>query len=213
MSRVVKLVDTNGDGIMDQHTVFIDNVILPRPVWTETAPDETLVFSDMYRGIIQEEAWFPTGPDDEPAERVERYHRVKKWGMLKVIRHGRIYRMAPDGKQSGPEPRMLEAMRGHEEAEGTPEDQAARAGGQAIPHPPARPPWTTKQPSRRNCPSVRVSSNRATNTSSKRASRRLAAHGIPTTPTPSPNSVSSAQTPSGRPSRFPLLPLKLRFHF
>ena len=32
VSRVVKLVDTNGDGIMDKRTVFIDNVILPRTV-------------------------------------------------------------------------------------------------------------------------------------------------------------------------------------
>ncbi len=79
-----------------------------RPVWSETAPDGTLVFSDLYRGIIQEKAWFPTGPNDKPVEWVERYHRVKKWGMLKVFRHGRIYRMIPDGKQPGPQPRMLE---------------------------------------------------------------------------------------------------------
>ena len=32
VSRVVKLTDTDGDGIMDQRTVFIDNVILPRSV-------------------------------------------------------------------------------------------------------------------------------------------------------------------------------------
>ena len=32
VSRVVKLVDTNGDGIMDRRTVFIDNVVLPRTV-------------------------------------------------------------------------------------------------------------------------------------------------------------------------------------
>ena len=32
VSRVVKLVDTDGDGIMDKRTVFIDNVILPRTV-------------------------------------------------------------------------------------------------------------------------------------------------------------------------------------
>ena len=77
-----------------------------RPVWTETAPDGTLVFSDMYRGIIQERAWFPTEGDN--VEWVARYHRVKKWGMIKVVRHGRIYRMVPDGKQSGPQPHMLD---------------------------------------------------------------------------------------------------------
>ena len=79
-----------------------------RPVWSETAPDGTLVFSDLYRGIIQEKAWFPTEPNDEPAEWVERYHRVKKWGMLEVVRHGRIYRMVPEGKQPGPQPHMLD---------------------------------------------------------------------------------------------------------
>ncbi len=79
-----------------------------RPVWSETAPDGTLVFSDMYRGIIQEKAWFPTGPNDKPEEWVERYHRVKKWGMLEVFRHGRIYRLVPDGKKPGPQPRMLD---------------------------------------------------------------------------------------------------------
>ena len=79
-----------------------------RPVWSETAPDGSLVFSDLYRGIIQEKAWFPTEPNDEPAEWVARYHRVKKWGMLKVFRHGRIYRMVPEGKQPGPQPHMLD---------------------------------------------------------------------------------------------------------
>ena len=79
-----------------------------RPVWTETAPDGTLVFSDLYRGIIQEKAWFPTEPNQKPAEWVERYHRVKKWGMIKVVRHGRIYRLIPDGKKAGPQPRMLD---------------------------------------------------------------------------------------------------------
>lgn len=77
-----------------------------RPVWTETAPDGTLVFSDMYRGIIQEKAWFPTEGDN--VEWVARYHRVKKWGMIKVVRHGRIYRLVPEGKQPGPQPRMLD---------------------------------------------------------------------------------------------------------
>jgi mono/diheme cytochrome c family protein len=79
-----------------------------RPVWSETAPDGSCVFSDLYRGIIQEKAWFPTGPNDKPVEWVERYHRVKKWGMLEVFRHGRIYRMVPEGKKSGPQPRMLD---------------------------------------------------------------------------------------------------------
>ncbi|OYV04762.1 MAG: hypothetical protein CFE26_15165, partial [Verrucomicrobiales bacterium VVV1] len=72
-----------------------------RPVWSETAPDGTLVFSDMYRGIIQEKAWFPTTGSRE--DWVARYHRVKKWDMIKVVRHGRIYRLLPEGKQPGPQ--------------------------------------------------------------------------------------------------------------
>ena len=79
-----------------------------RPVWSETAPDGSLVFSDMYRGIIQEKAWFPTKDTDKPKDWVARYHRVKKWGMIEVVRHGRIYRLVPDGKPPGPQPRMLD---------------------------------------------------------------------------------------------------------
>lgn len=79
-----------------------------RPVWSETAPDGSLVFSDMYRGIIQEKAWFPTEDTDKRKDWVERYHRVKKWGMIKVVRHGRIYRLVPDGRPTGPQPRMLD---------------------------------------------------------------------------------------------------------
>jgi mono/diheme cytochrome c family protein len=70
----------------------------------------------MYRGIIQEKEWFPTEMDPSitdwrksalPAW-VDRYKRVKKWGMTKVVRHGRIYRLVPDGKKPGPQPRMLD---------------------------------------------------------------------------------------------------------
>jgi mono/diheme cytochrome c family protein len=87
-----------------------------RPVWTENGPDGCLYIADMYRGIIQEKQWFPTEIDPNindwrksalPAW-VERYHRVKKWGMTKVVRHGRIYRLVPDGKMPGPQPRMLD---------------------------------------------------------------------------------------------------------
>jgi mono/diheme cytochrome c family protein len=87
-----------------------------RPVWTESGPDGCLYIADMYRGIIQEKEWFPTEIDPSindwrksalPAW-VERYQRVKKWGMTKVVRHGRIYRLVPDGKKPGPQPRMLD---------------------------------------------------------------------------------------------------------
>ena len=79
-----------------------------RPVWSETAPDGTFVFSDLYRGIIQEKTWFPTKDTDNRKDWVARYHRVKKWGMIEVVRHGRIYRMVPEGKQPVPQPHMLD---------------------------------------------------------------------------------------------------------
>lgn len=92
-----------------------------RPVWTENGPDGCLYIADMYRGIIQEKEWFPTEVSAEMKARyvegyrkdklvdwVERYHRVKKWGMTKVVRHGRIYRLLPDGKKPGRQPRMLD---------------------------------------------------------------------------------------------------------
>lgn len=92
-----------------------------RPVWTENGPDGCLYIADMYRGIIQEKEWFPTEISaeikaryvegyrkDKLADWVERYQRVKKWGMTKVVRHGRIYRLVPDGKKPGPQPRMLD---------------------------------------------------------------------------------------------------------
>jgi type 1 glutamine amidotransferase/mono/diheme cytochrome c family protein len=71
-----------------------------RPTWSETAPDGSLVFSDMYRGIIQEKEWFPIDND--------RFRRVQKYGMIEVVRHGRIYRFLPQGKKPGPQPRMLD---------------------------------------------------------------------------------------------------------
>ncbi len=77
-----------------------------RPVWSASAPDGTFVFSDLYRGIIQEKAWFPTSGGH--TEWVERYHRVKKWGMIEINRHGRIYRLVPEGRKPGPQPRMLD---------------------------------------------------------------------------------------------------------
>lgn len=67
-----------------------------RPVWTEMGPDGCFYFSDMYRGIIQEKTWFPTKGNHKW---VKRYHRVKEWGMLKVFRHGRIYRLVPKNKK------------------------------------------------------------------------------------------------------------------
>lgn len=92
-----------------------------RPVWTENGPDGGIYIADMYRGIIQEKEWFPTAVTPELRARyvedyrknklelwVERYHRIKKWGMLKVFRHGRIYRVLPDDAKPTAAPRMLD---------------------------------------------------------------------------------------------------------
>jgi mono/diheme cytochrome c family protein len=62
----------------------------------------------MYRGIIQEKAWFPTDPNDNRQDWVARYHRVKKWDMIKVVRHGRIFRLVPEDGKVGPQPKMLD---------------------------------------------------------------------------------------------------------
>ena len=92
-----------------------------RPVWTESGPDGALYIADLYRGIIQEKEWFPTEVSPELRARyvedyrknklelwVERYHRVKRWGMIKVHRHGRIYRLLPEGRSPDKMPRMLD---------------------------------------------------------------------------------------------------------
>ena len=74
-----------------------------RPVWSESGPDGCLYFSDMYRGIIQEKNWFPHEGDHIW---VKRYKRIKEWGMLKVFRHGRIYRLVPKDKQPTAVPKL-----------------------------------------------------------------------------------------------------------
>lgn len=92
-----------------------------RPVWTESGPDGGIYIADLYRGIIQEKEWFPTEITPELKARyvedyrkdklglwVDRYHRVKRWGMIKVHRHGRIYRLLPDNTPAGKLPRMLD---------------------------------------------------------------------------------------------------------
>ena len=92
-----------------------------RPVWTENGPDGGIYIADLYRGIIQEKEWFPTSVTPELRARyvedyrknklelwVERYERIKRWGMLKVFRHGRIYRLLPDNAPRATAPRMLD---------------------------------------------------------------------------------------------------------
>ncbi len=115
------------DGVGIAHNAFPDSEFVRstdayfRPVWTENGPDGGIYIADMYRGIIQEKEWFPTAVTPELRARyvedyrknkletwVERYHRVKKWGMLKVFRHGRIYRLLPDAAPPAAAPRMLD---------------------------------------------------------------------------------------------------------
>jgi mono/diheme cytochrome c family protein/glucose/arabinose dehydrogenase len=60
-----------------------------RPVDQATAPDGTLYIVDMYRGIIQEACC--SGPGSYLRKRIEQY------GLDKVVRHGRIWRLVYDG--------------------------------------------------------------------------------------------------------------------
>ncbi|AWB65564.1 hypothetical protein C2869_03540 [Saccharobesus litoralis] len=71
-----------------------------RPVWSDTAPDGTLMIADMYRGIIQEGNWTKEGS----------YLRgvIEKYGFDKVIGRGRIYRVTRPGVELGPQPRMYQ---------------------------------------------------------------------------------------------------------
>ncbi|HEX2751055.1 MAG TPA: HEAT repeat domain-containing protein [Verrucomicrobiales bacterium] len=115
------------DGMGTAHNAFPGSEFIRgkdayfRPVWTESGPDGGLYIADLYRGIIQEKEWFPTAVTPELRARyvedyrknklelwVERYQRVKRWGMLKVFRHGRILRLLPDGGKAGPAPHMLD---------------------------------------------------------------------------------------------------------
>jgi type 1 glutamine amidotransferase/mono/diheme cytochrome c family protein len=114
------------DGLGTAHNAFPGSEFIRssdgyfRPTWTETGPDGAFYFADMYRGIIQEKTWFPTSLAekhgdwrDEKLERwVARYERVKKWGMTKVVRHGRIYRLVPDDAPKQPTPKMLDETTG-----------------------------------------------------------------------------------------------------
>ncbi|MEK9863719.1 MAG: hypothetical protein VW804_11250, partial [Verrucomicrobiota bacterium] len=46
ISRISRLVDQNGDGVMDIATVYLDQLVLPRAV---LALDEGLLYVDDYR--------------------------------------------------------------------------------------------------------------------------------------------------------------------
>jgi len=71
-----------------------------RPLWTDTAPDGSLMVLDMYRGIIQEGNWTREGS----------YLRgvIDKYGFDKNIGRGRLYRIKKDGVTLYSLPRMFE---------------------------------------------------------------------------------------------------------
>ena len=70
-----------------------------RPVDMTTAPDGTMYITDMYRGIIQESQW--SGPGTYLRQRIDQY------GLDKVVRHGRIWRLRYEGMgRDTTQPRM-----------------------------------------------------------------------------------------------------------
>src|SRR5207237_5065846 len=72
-----------------------------RPVDIKTAPDGTMYITDMYRGIVQESQW--SGPGTYLRKRIEQY------GLDKIIRHGRIWRLTYEGMpRRAEQPRMLD---------------------------------------------------------------------------------------------------------
>ncbi len=69
-----------------------------RPMQFANAPDGTLYFIDMYRGIIQEGNWTKEGS----------YLRkvILQYGLDKPVGRGRIYRLTHETTQRGPQPKM-----------------------------------------------------------------------------------------------------------
>ena len=70
-----------------------------RPLGAETAPDGTMFFIDMHRGIIQQGNWTRKGS----------YLRgvIDKWEIDKNVGRGRIYRLVHKDHKPGPQPAML----------------------------------------------------------------------------------------------------------
>ncbi len=71
-----------------------------RPVWTDTAPDGSLMILDMYRGIIQEGNWTQKGS----------YLRdvIDQYGFDRIIGRGRLFRVTKNGTQLYKTPRMFD---------------------------------------------------------------------------------------------------------
>lgn len=110
VGRIVRRVSiTESEGLtylrnyyQDERTEFIRSTDpLFRPVEMATAPDGTMYIVDMYRGIIQQGTWTPTGT----------YLRTKieQYQLDKIIRHGRIWRLTHEGmERDQTQPRMLD---------------------------------------------------------------------------------------------------------
>src|SRR5215471_17442959 len=88
------------DGSLARATGAAGNAVF-RPVDIKTAPDGTMYIADMYRGIMQESQW--SGPGTYLRKRIEQY------GLDKIVRHGRIFRLTCDGMGRRTEmPKMLD---------------------------------------------------------------------------------------------------------
>lgn len=74
-----------------------------RPVNTATAPDGSLIVTDMYRGIIQDAPWLSPGPRKF----------IKESGLADVNQRGRIWRI----RHADSKPRSLPKMRGETTAQ------------------------------------------------------------------------------------------------
>ena len=96
VARIVRRVKAeNREGITTIRNAYDGNEFIKstdpyfRPVDMTTAPDGTVYITDMYRGIIQEATW--SGPGTYLRARIDQY------GLDKVVRHGRIWRLVYDG--------------------------------------------------------------------------------------------------------------------
>ncbi|YCM42654.1 ThuA domain-containing protein [Verrucomicrobiaceae bacterium 227] len=69
-----------------------------RPVSTATAPDGSLIVTDMYRGIIQDAPWLSPGPRKF----------IKESGLADVNQRGRIWRIRHIGSKLQTNPKMLD---------------------------------------------------------------------------------------------------------
>jgi cytochrome c5 len=96
VARIVRrLRPAKTEGLTQLHNVYPLSEFLRstdplfRPVDVTTAPDGTMYITDMYRGIIQESQW--SGPGTYLRQRIDQY------GLDKVVRHGRIWRLTYEG--------------------------------------------------------------------------------------------------------------------